>query len=157
MLRGLKLTLCTPGPRDPRDWDRMVCECLLRVWVSSGLLWGQGFWVQESWAWHKPSWRRSPLTHHRAMRMYVHRTGETDSGRAQMKLCILGPRKKSSDPARNWPRLACECPGVSDGGVGQPWPAAGSGALSVAVLTLDLLKEVNFIVITSTIVWHQVK
>ena len=37
------------------------------------------------------------------------------------------------------------------------WPAAGLGALSVAVLALDLLKEVNIIFITSTIVWSQVK
>ena len=34
------------------------------------------------------------------------------------------------------------------------WPAAGSGARSVA---LDLLKEVTIIFITSTIVWSQVK
>ena len=34
-------------------------------WVSSGLPQGQGLWVQEPWSpslWHKPSWRRSPLT-----------------------------------------------------------------------------------------------
>ena len=31
------------------------------VWVSSGLLQGQGLWVQQTWVWHKPSWR-SPLT-----------------------------------------------------------------------------------------------
>ena len=37
------------------------------------------------------------------------------------------------------------------------WPAAGSGARSVAVHALDLLKEVTIIFITSTIVWSQVK
>ena len=37
------------------------------------------------------------------------------------------------------------------------WPAAGSGALSAAVLAWDLLKEVTIIFITSTIVWPQVK
>ena len=49
--------------------------------------------------------------------------------------------------------------GVSGGGVGQLWPAAGLGALSVAVCSWDLLKEVHgtIIVITSTIVWPQVK
>ena len=37
--------------------------------------------------------------------------------------------------------------------MGQQWPAAGSGALSVAVRAWNLLKEVTIIFITSTIVW----
>ena len=41
--------------------------------------------------------------------------------------------------------------------MGQQWPAAGLGALSAAVPAWDLLKEVNIIFITSTIVWPQVK
>ena len=28
------------------------------AWVSSGLLQGQGLWVQQAWVRHKPSWRR---------------------------------------------------------------------------------------------------
>ena len=36
------------------------------------------------------------------------------------------------------------------------WPAAGLGALSVAVSAWDLLKEVAIIFITSTTVWSQV-
>ena len=36
------------------------------------------------------------------------------------------------------------------------WPAAGLGALSVAVCAQDLLKEVALIFITSSIVWLQV-
>ena len=39
----------------------------------------------------------------------------------------------------------------------QGWPAAGLGALSVAMYVWDLLKEVTIIFITSTIVWPQVK
>ena len=39
--------------------------------------------------------------------------------------------------------------------MGQPWPAAGSGALSVAVPAWDHLKKVNIIFITFTIVWPQ--
>ena len=39
----------------------------------------------------------------------------------------------SSDPTRDWPRLASQCPLVSSGGLGWWWPAAGWGALSVAV------------------------
>ena len=45
----------------------------------------------------------------------------------------------------------------SSRGVGQQWPAAGWGALSVAVSEWDLLKEVAINFITSTIVWPQVK
>ena len=41
--------------------------------------------------------------------------------------------------------------------MGQWWPAAGSGALSVAVPEWDILKEDTIIFITSTIVWPQVK
>ena len=42
-------------------------------------------------------------------------------------------------------------------GIGQWWPAAGLGALSVAVHEQDHLKEVTSIFIASTIVWSQVK
>ena len=42
-------------------------------------------------------------------------------------------------------------------GVGQQWPAAVLGALSAALCAWDLLKEVDIIFITSTIVWSQVK
>ena len=48
-------------------------------------------------------------------------------------------------------------PGVSGGGEGGRWPAAGSGALSAAVRAWDLLKEVNTIFIASTVVWPRVK
>ena len=46
-----------------------------------------------------------------------------------------------------------EGPGVSRWGMGQQWPAAGLGALTVAVHAWDLLKEVAIIFITSTIVY----
>ena len=67
------------------------------------------------------------------------------------------PGEWSSDPTRDGPRLACECPGVSGGGVGQQCPVAGPGALSVAGCAWDLLKELAIIFMTSTIVWSQVK
>ena len=41
--------------------------------------------------------------------------------------------------------------------MGQQWPAAGSGALRAPVHAWDLLKKVAIILITSTIVWPQVK
>ena len=43
--------------------------------------------------------------------------------------------------------------GVSRWGMGQRWPAAGLGVLTVAVHAWDLLKEVAIIFITSTIVY----
>ena len=39
------------------------------------------------------------------------------------------------------------CPGDSGGGMGQQWPAAGSGALRAAVHAQDLLKDVAIIFI----------
>jgi len=66
-------------------------------------------------------------------------------------------QEKGSDPTRDRPRLSREYSGVSGGGVGQQWPAAGLGALNEAVPAQDLLKEVTIIFITSTIVWPQVK
>ena len=40
--------------------------------------------------------------------------------------------------------------------MGRRWPAAGLGALCVAVHAWDLLQEVAIVFITSTIVWPQV-
>ena len=79
-----------------------------------------------------------------------------DTLRAQTCLVHQDPGERSSDPPRDWPRLASECPGVSSRGVGRCWPAAGLGALTVAVCAWDPLKEATIIFITSTIVWRQV-
>ena len=55
-----------PRPTET-EWDLPLSVWVSpeEVWVSSGLPQGQGLWVQETWShslWHKPSWRRSPLT-----------------------------------------------------------------------------------------------
>ena len=71
-------------------------------------------------------------------------------------LCTPGLGERGSDPTRNRPRLARECPGVSSRGAGRRWPAAGLGALNAAVRAWDLLKEVAIVFITSIIVWPQV-
>ena len=84
----------------------------------------------------------------------LHRTEVTDSWRAQTEPCAnQDPRERSSDPTSDSPRLAYECLGVSGGGMSQPWPIAGLGALSAAVRAWDLLKEVAVVFITSTIVY----
>ena len=80
-----------------------------------------------------------------------------DSWRAQTEPCVhQDAEERSSDPTRDWPRLAHECPGVSSRGVGQWWPAAGLGAPSAEVCEWDLLREVTITFITSTIIWTQV-
>ena len=63
------------------------------------------------------------------------------------------PGERSSDPTRDWPRLACECPGESGRSMGWGKPAAGSWALIAAVHAWGILNEVTIIFITSTIVW----
>ena len=77
---------CAPGDLTETEPDLPlnVWVSPAAVWFSSGLPWGQGLWVQQTWAWHKPSWRRShliPLQSHQNL----HRTRETDSWRAQTK------------------------------------------------------------------------
>ena len=82
-----------------------------------------------------------------------------DSWRVQTKLCAHQDpgERRVNDSIRDLPRLACECPGVYKGGMDWQWPAAGCGALSVAMHTGNLLREVTIIFITSTIIWSQVK
>ena len=76
----------------------------------------------------------------------------TDSGRAQTEPCVH-QEKGAVTPKE----AACECLGVSGRGLGQLWPVAGLGALSVAMHAWDFLKEVTITFITSTIFWPQVK
>ena len=61
--------------QDPGSPQRLRENCVwvspVEVWVSSGLPQGQGLWVQQTWVWHKRSWRRSQLTQHRAARTYT--------------------------------------------------------------------------------------
>ena len=49
-----------------------------------------------------------------------------------------------------------ETPRHSQASLGQRWPAAGLGALSVAMHSWDLLKEIAIIFITFIILWPQV-
>ena len=64
-----------------------------------------------------------------------------------------GPRRKEQWLHR---RLDCGCPGASNGGMAQWWPAKGLGARTIAVPAWDLLRVGIIILITSTIVWPQV-
>ena len=58
----------------------------------------------------------------------------TDSWRGQTKPCVHHIQEKELGLTTGyWPRLACECPGVSGEGVGQRWLAAGAEGLRAAV------------------------
>ena len=62
---GSKKTLCTRIQRPHRDRAIPVFESSVEVQVCSGLPQGQGLWVLLPGShrlWHKPSWRRWPLT-----------------------------------------------------------------------------------------------
>ena len=45
--------LCTPGPREMNSdtYKRLGQTCLwvFEAWVSSGLPWGQGLWLEQTW------------------------------------------------------------------------------------------------------------
>ena len=148
--------------QDAETPQRLSQNCVwvspLKVWVSSGLLQGQGLWIQQTWVWHKPFWGRSPLTPPESCQN-LHRTGEqTLGGHKQNLVCTKTQEKRSAAiPARGLLRLARACRGVCSRGVGQRWPATGLGALSAAVCAWDLPEEVTIIFITSTTVWPQVK
>ena len=135
--------------KDPETPQRLRQNC---VWVSPEEAWVSSGLLQELWVWHKLSWRKSRLTPPQS-HQNLHRTGETDSWRAQTEPCAhQDPGKRSSDSTRDCLRLAREWTGVSGRGVGQQWPAAGSGALSAAAHAWDLWKEVPIFFITSTVV-----
>ena len=123
---GSNKTLCTW-----RDLTETEPDLPLSVWVnpeevcvSSGLPQGQGLWVQQTWVWHKPSWRRLPLTPPQS-HQNCHRNGETDSWRAKTKPVHSRTQEKGAvTPQETDPDL----PGVSrssGGGMGQWWPIAG--------------------------------
>ena len=109
MLGRPKQTLCTPGLREPM---RLSQNCAwvspVEVHVSSGLLQGQGLWVQQAWVWHKPSWRRSPLTPPQS-RQNLQGLGKQTFG-GNKALCTPGPRREEQ---WSYKRLTQTCLQVS--------------------------------------------
>ena len=91
--------------QDPETPQRLRQNCVsvspAEIRVSSGLPQGQGLWMQQTCMWHKPSWRRLPLTPPES-HQNLHRTQETDSWRAQTKTCVhQDPIERSSGPPRD--------------------------------------------------------
>ena len=67
----------------------------MEVRVSSGLLQGQVLWVQQTWVWHKPSWRRSPLTPTQSCQN-LYRTGEKTLGEHKQNLVHTRTQEKGA-------------------------------------------------------------
>ena len=87
----------------------------VEVQVSSCQLQGQRFWVQQTWLWHKPSWRRSPLTPPQS-HQNLHGTGETDSWRSQTKPCVhQDPGERSLQQRRGSGVACCRVQGTECG------------------------------------------
>ena len=107
---GSNKPVCTRTQRPPPP-QRLSQNC---VWVSpekvqvrSGLMQGQGLWVQQTWVWHKPSWTRSPLTHHRATRTYSGLGNRLLEGTNRILCSRI--RRKEQGPHK---RLTQTCPWV---------------------------------------------
>ena len=133
MLRRLKQTLCAPGTRDPTETEtdkylKTSHGGTCQQWTATGTgalgsaELGMALALLEEVT-INPTVELPELT----------QDWEIGSWREQQNLVHQDPGKGSSDPTGDCPRLACECPGVSSGCIGQQWPAAGLGALSVAV------------------------
>ena len=97
------------APQDPDTPQRLSQNCVwvspAEVWISSGLPEGQGLWVQQTWVWHKPSWRRSALTHHRAFWTYTGLGKQTLGRHKQNLVCTRTQEKGAVTPQETDPDL----------------------------------------------------
>ena len=149
MLRGLKQTLCTQGPRDPTETETELC-------LSVDCCRGRGFGCSRPGYGIRPLGGGCHWLHYRAARPYIGLEKQTLGGHIQNLVHTRTQEKGVVTPQETNPDL----PVISRSlrwGVGGRWPAAVLGALNAAVQAWDLLKEVAIIFITSTIAWPQVK
>ena len=78
--------------------------------VSRGLPQGQGLWLQQTWVWLKPSWRRSLLTHHRASRTYTGLGKQTLEGYKRNLVRTRTQEKGAVTPQEMANRHMLRCP-----------------------------------------------
>ena len=103
----------TRTQRPHRGWDRTLSECLLqRSGSAVGCCRGRSSRCSRPELWHKPSWRRSPSAPPQSCQN-LHRARKQTLGGHKQPCVHQVPGDRSSDPTRDWPTLACECPGVS--------------------------------------------
>ena len=85
--------------KNPETTQRLSQNCVWEspvvVQVNSGLLQGQELPAQWTWVWHKPSWRRLPLTPPKSQQN-LHRTEEIDSWKVQTKLSVHQTQEKGT-------------------------------------------------------------
>ena len=96
------------------------------------------------------------INHHRATRTYTG-LGKQNLGGYKQNLVHTRTQEKGAVTPQETDSDMPVSVQESGGGVGRWWPAAGLGALNIAVCTWDILKEVAITLIISTIVWPQVK
>lgn len=85
----------------------------------------KGLRTPEIWFW-------KPMGFH--YRTFTDLGKQTLGGHEENLMCTRSPKEKRQCPHKRLSRHACECLGVSGGGVGLHWPAMGSGALNETVL-----------------------
>ena len=95
-LRGLKQTLCALEPRHPTETETEVCLSVFcggmgQQWTTAGA----GALLQQSCIWHKPSWRRSPLTPPQSCQN-LHRTGKQTLGGHKQNLVHTRTQEKGA-------------------------------------------------------------
>ena len=61
--------------------------------------------MQQTWVWHKPSWRRSPLTHNKAARTYTGLGKQTLREHKQNLVCTRTQEKRAVTPQESNPDL----------------------------------------------------
>ena len=93
-------------PETPPEAETELCLSIscrgpCQQWAATG----QGLWVPQTWVWHKPSWRRSPLTHHRATRTYTGLGKQTLGGHKQNLVHTRTQEKRAMTPQETDPDL----------------------------------------------------
>ena len=85
--------------KDPETPQRLSQNCIsvspVEVQFSSGQRRREGLWVQQTWVWHKPSWRRSPLTPPQSCQN-LHRTGKYTRGGHKQNLVRTRTQEKGA-------------------------------------------------------------
>ena len=120
---AINLTVAPPSGR-PTNWNNYIKEVLALLWRSRPHNRLLNLGIQQR-SWESPGNLSFKINGFRLQN--CHRTGETETlQRHKQKPCVhQDPGEMSSDPTRDWARLACECLGVSSRGIGWQWSSWG--------------------------------
>ena len=144
MLRGLKQTLCTQGPRDPTETETELC-------LSVDCCRGRGFGCGRPGYGIRPLGGGCHWLHYRAARPYIGLEKQTLGGHIQNLVHTRTQEKGAVTPQEMDPDLPTSVQEFLWWTHGSAVACCGLGALRAAVYAWDLLKEVAIIFITSTI------